>query len=133
MPIQSRLLPLDSYTSLAVIPFIAADQVVAFQYILENSPLTMSLQDHHLHRASATKDLFSINFELANALWFILKDLSRTIQLAADPLLNPFSNLLGPLDPKLLKDIDMPFPTILTIENYTQNLLIMMSTQAELE
>ena len=27
----------------------------------------------------------------------------------------------------------MPFPTILTIENYTQNLLIMMSTQAELE
>ena len=27
----------------------------------------------------------------------------------------------------------MPFPTILAIENYTQNLLIMMSTQAELE
>ena len=49
------------------------------------------------------------------------------IQLAANPLLNPFSNL------KLLEDIDMPFPTILTIENYTQNLLIAMSTRAELE
>jgi hypothetical protein len=127
MPIQSRLLPLDSYSGLDIVPF------VAFQYILENSPLTMSLQDHHLHRASATKDLFSINFKFANALWFILKDLSHTIQLAANPLLDPFSDLLGTLDPKLLEDIDMPFPTILTIENYTQNLLIMMSTQAELE
>ena len=133
MPIQSRLLPLDGYTGLDVVPFIAADQVVAFQYILENSPLTMTLREHHLHRASATEDLFSIDFELANTLWFILKDLSRTIQLAADPLLDPFSDLPGTLDPKLLEDIDMPFPAILAIENYTQNLLIVMSTQAELE
>ena len=93
----------------------------------------MTLRDHHLHRALATEDLFSINFKLANALWFILKDLSCTIQLTADPLLNPFGNLLGTLDPKLLKGIDMSFPTILAIENYTQNLLIVMSTQAELE
>ena len=92
----------------------------------------MTLQDHHLHRALATKDLFSIDFELTNAL-FILKDLSRTIQLTAHPLLDPFSNLPGTFDPKLLKDIHMPFPTILTIKNYTQNLLIMMSTQVELE
>jgi hypothetical protein len=133
MPIQSRLLPLDGYTGLDVIPFAVANQVVAFQYILKNSPLTMTLREHHLHRALATEDLFSIDFELANALWFVLKDLSRTIQLAADPLLDPFSNLPGTLDPKLLEDIDMPFPTILAIENYTQNLLIVMSTRAELE
>jgi hypothetical protein len=133
MLIQSRLLPLDGYTGLDIVPFVAADQVIAFQYTLENSPPTMTLRDHHLHHASATKDLFSIDFELTNALWFILKDLSCTIQLAADPLLNLFSNLLGTLDPKLLEDINMPFPTILTIENYTQNLLIVMSTQAELK
>ena len=133
MPIQSCLLPLDGYTGLDAVPFASADQVVAFQYILENSPLTMTLREHHLHRASATEDLFSIDFELANALWFILKDLSHTIQLAADPLLNSFSDLPGTLDPKLLEDIDMPFPTILAIENYTQNLLIVMSTWAELE
>ena len=72
-------------------------------------------------------------FELTNTFWFILKDLSCSIQLATDPLLNPFGDLPGNLDPKLLKDIDMPFPTILAIENYTQNLLIVMSTQAELE
>ena len=38
MPIQSCLLPLDGYTSLDVIPFVTTNQVVAFQYILENSP-----------------------------------------------------------------------------------------------
>ena len=124
---------LDSYTSLDVIPLVAADQVVAFQYILEISPLTMTLWDHHLHRASATEDLFSIDFELANALWFILKDLSRTIQLTADPLLHLFSDFPGTLDSKLLEDIDMPFPIILAVKNYTQNLLIVMSTRAELE
>ena len=133
MPSQSRLLPLDGYPSLDVVPFVATDQVIAFQYILENSPLTMTLQDHHFHHASTTENLFSIHFELANALWFILKNLSRTIQLATDPLLDPFSDLPGTLDPKLLEDIDMPFPTILAIENYTQNLLIVMSTRAELE
>ena len=119
MHIQSRLLPLDGYTGLDVVPFAAADQIVAFQYILKNSPLTMTLREHHLHRASATEDLFSLDFELANTLWFILKDLSRTIQLAADPLLDQFSDLPGTLDPKLLEDINMPFPTILAIENYT--------------
>ena len=133
MPIQCCLLPLNSYTGLDVVPFVAANQVVAFQYILENSPLTMTLRDHHLHRASATEDLFSIDFELANALWFILKDLSRTIQLTTDPLLDLFGDLLGTMNPKLIEDIDMPFPTILAIKNYTQNLLIIMSTQAELK
>ena len=93
----------------------------------------MTLQDHHPHRASATEDLFSIDFELTNALWFILKDLSCTIQLTADPLLNLFGDLLGTLDPKLLEGINMPFPTILAIKHYTQNLLIMMSTWAELK
>ena len=56
----------------------------------------MTLREHHLHHALATEDLFSIDFKLANALWFILKDLSRTIQLTANPLLNPFSDLQVP-------------------------------------
>ena len=108
MPIHSRLLPLDGYSGLEVVSFITADQVITFQYILKNSPLTMTLQDHHLHCASATKDLFSINFELANTFWFILKDLSHTIQLAPNVLLDPFSDLPGTLEPRFLKDIDMP-------------------------
>ena len=92
----------------------------------------MTLWDH-LHCASTIEGLFSIDLKLTNTLWFILKDLSHTMQLTANPLLNPFSNLPGTLDPKLLKDIDKLFPTILAIKNYTQNLLIVMSTWAELE
>ena len=92
----------------------------------------MTLWDH-LHCASTIEGLFSIDLKLTNTLWFILKDLSHTMQLTANPLLNPFSNLPGTLDPKLLKDIDKLFPTILAIKNYTQNLLIMISTWAELE
>ena len=87
----------------------------------------MTLWDH-LHCASTIEGLFSIDLKLTNTLWFILKDLSRTIQLTADPLLNPFGDLSGTLNSKLLEDIDMPFPTILAIKNYTQNLLIVMST-----
>ena len=133
MPTQSHLLPLDGYFSLNAVPFTAANQVVALQYILKNSPLTMTLQDHHFLCALANEDLFSIDFKLANALCFILKDISRTIQLTADPLLNPFSDLPGTLDLKLPEDIDMPFPTILPIKNYTQNLLIVINTKAELK
>ena len=93
----------------------------------------MTFRDYHLHCTSATKDLFSIDFNLANALWFILKDLSHTVQLTANPLLNPFSNLHGILDLKLLEGIDMFFLNILTIKNYTQNLLVIISTRTALQ
>ena len=79
------------------------------------------LWDHYFHCTSAIEDPFSIDFKLANALWFILKGLLGTIQLNADPLLNLFSNLPGALDQKLLKDIDMPRPTIPNIKNCTQS------------
>ena len=93
----------------------------------------MTFRDYHLHCTSATKDLFSIDFNLANALWFILKDLSHTVQLTANPLLNPFSDLHGILDLKLLEGIDMFFLNILTIKNYTQNLLVIISTRTALQ
>src|SRR6202050_4611857 len=116
MPAQSRLLPFDSYNGLDIVPFISEHHPVTIPYLLEHSPLTMSLRDHHLHCASAASNLFSIDFQLATRIWCILKDISRTIQLAANPLLNPFGDLPGTIDPELLERIDMPFPTILSIE-----------------
>ena len=68
MPTQSHLLPLNSYTHLNIVPFVTANQVVTLQYILKNSPLIMTLQDHYFHCALANKDIFSIDFKLANAL-----------------------------------------------------------------
>jgi len=131
MPSQSRLLPLDGYSGLDLVPFVSENHPDTIRYALENSLLTMSLRDYHLHCASDADDLFSLDFQLATGLWFTLKDISRTIQLAANPLLDPFGDLPGTLDPKLLERIGMPFPAVLSIEKYTQNLLIVMSTRAE--
>jgi hypothetical protein len=132
MPAQSCLLPLNGHSSLDLVPFISKYHPDTIHYILKNSPLTMRLCDYHLHYTSDSNDLFSLDFQLATSLWFILKDISQTIQLTTNPLPNPFSNLPGMLDPKLINQIGMPFPAILSIENYTQNLLIVMSTWAKL-
>jgi hypothetical protein len=131
MPAQSRLLPVDGYSGLDLIPFISENHPDAICYALENSLLTMSLHSCHLHCASDADDLFSLNFQLATGLWFTLKYISRTIQLAANPLLDPFRDIPGTLDPELLDRICMPFPAVLSIKKYTQNLLIVMSTWVE--
>src|ERR1700677_3503193 len=106
MPAQSRLLPFDGYNGLDIVPFISEHHPVTTSYLLEHSPLTMSLHDRHLHCASAAGNLFSIDFQLATSIWFILKDISCTIQLAANPLLNPFGDLPSTIDLELLERID---------------------------
>jgi len=131
MPAQSHLLPLNGYSGLDLVHFISKNHPDAICYALENSLLTMSLCDYHLHCTSNANNLFFLDFQLATRLWFTFKDISRTIQLATNPLLNPFGDLPGTLDPKLLNRIGITFPTVLSIEKYTQNLLIVMSTWAE--
>ena len=116
MPTQSRLLPLNGYSGLDLITFVSENHFDTICYTLKNSLLTMNLCNYHLHCASDTNNLFSLNFQLTTRLWFTLKDISHTIQLATNPLLDR---------------IGMPFPTVLSIEKYTQNLLIIMSIQAE--
>ena len=92
----------------------------------------MTLCEHHLHCASVSEDLSSLDFQLVTSLWFILKDISCTIQLTANPLLDLFDSLPSTMDPELLEDIDMPLPAILAVKNYTQNLLTITSTHTEL-
>ena len=92
----------------------------------------MTLHEHHPHCASISEDLYSLDFQLVTGLWFILKDISCTIQLATNPLLEPFVSLPSTVDPKLLECIEMPSPDILAVENYTQNLLTVISTHTEL-
>jgi hypothetical protein len=132
MPIPSCLLPVEGYSGLDIVPYNYDGYATPPKYILENSPLTMTLREHHLHCASVSEDLYSLDFQLVTGLWFILKDISRTIQLAANPLLDPFDSFSGTVDPELLERIDMPSPAILAVENYTQNLLTVTSTRTEL-
>ena len=123
MPIPSRLLPAEAYSGLDVVPHNYDSYATLPKYLLENSPLTMTLREHHLHCASVSEGLYSLDFQLVTGLWFILKDISRTIQLTTNPLLDPFDSLPGTVDPELLECINMPSPAILAVENYTQNLL----------
>ena len=120
MPIPSHLLPAEGYSGLDNVPYNYDSYATPPKYILENSPLTMTLHEHHLHCASVSKDLYSLDFQLVTGLWFILKDISHTTQLAANPLLDPFNSLPSTVDPKLLERINMPLPAILAIKNYIQ-------------
>jgi hypothetical protein len=128
MPTQSHLLPLKGNSGLDLVPFIFEYHLDTICYVLENTLLTMKLHNCHLHCASKSEDLYGLDFQLATGLWFTLKKISSTIHLTTNPLLDPFGDLPGTVDPKLLKQIDMPFPAVLSIEKYTQNLLIVMST-----
>jgi hypothetical protein len=92
--------------------------------LLETSFLTMRLQWHHIHCLSNSYDLFSLDGNLAQGIWRVLKDLSQMIQEAADPTLDPFEQLNTFVSAAQLPEIDMDSPCILTIENYTQNLLL---------
>ena len=132
MPIPSRLLLAEGYSGLDVVLYNYDGYATLPKYLLENSPLTMTLRKHHLHCASVSKGLYSLDFQLVTGLWFILKDISRTIQLAANPLLDPFDSLPGTVGPELLEHIDLPSSAILAVKNYTQNLLTITSTHAEL-
>ena len=98
VPIPSRLLPAEGYSGLDVIPYNYDSYSTLPKYLLENSPLTMTLCEHHLHCASVSEGLYSLDFQLVTSLWFILKDISRTIQLAANPLLDPFNSLPSTVD-----------------------------------
>jgi len=77
MPAQSCLLPLNGYSGLDLVPFVSENHPDTIRYALENSLLTMSLRDYHLHCASDAGNLFSLNFQLATRLWFTLKDISH--------------------------------------------------------
>src|SRR6267154_4771567 len=107
MPILSCLLPAEGYSGLDVVPYNYDNYATSHEYILENSPLTMTLREHHLHCTSMSEDLYSLDFQLVTGLWFILKDISCTIQLAANPLLDPFDSLPGTINPEMLERIDM--------------------------
>ena len=75
------------------------------------------------HAISGMHNFHSLNFDLANGIWHVLKDLSRSIHEATDPTINPFEALPSPINPTHLREIEMVSPRILQIENFSQNML----------
>ena len=94
--------------------------------------LTMTLKHHHIYTISKIHNFHSLDFNLANGIWHVLKDISCSIHKAADPTLNPFEALPSQLNPACLHKIEMSSPHILQIENFSQNMLLCTTTHMEI-
>ena len=93
MPIQSRIAAPPFSSSSEIVPFNPVSNAGVLHGILESSFLTMTLKRHHIHPISEIYNFHSLNFDLANGIWRVLKDLSSSIHEAVDPNINPFKDL----------------------------------------
>ena len=62
-------------------------------------------------------------------IWRILKDLSHPIHEAADSTINLFEALPSPTR---FRELEMSFPHILQIENFSQNMLLCATTHEKI-
>ena len=129
---QSRTLAPPFSSSSEVIPFNPISNSSVLRSILESSFLTMMLKRHHIHAISEIYNFHSLDFNLANGIWHVLKDLSHSIHEATDPTLNPFEALPSQLNLAHLHEIEMVFPCTLQIENFSQNMLLCAMTHKEI-
>ena len=132
MPMQSRILAPPFASSLDVVPFNPTSNSSVLCGILESSFLTMTLKRHHIHAISEIHNFHSLDFDLANGIWHVLKDLSRSIHEAADPTINTFEALPSQINPARLREIEMVSLRILQIENFSQNMLLCATTREEI-
>ena len=132
MPMQSCILAPPFASSLDVVPFNPISNSSVLRTILESSFLTMTLKHHHIHAISEIHNFHSLDFDLANGIWHVLKDLSHSIHKAADPTINPFKALPSQINPTRLCEIEMVSPRILQIENFSQNMLLCATTYKEI-
>ena len=129
---QSRILAPPFASSLDVVPFNPISNSSILRGILESSFLTMTLKCHHIHAISKIHNFHSLNFDLANGIWCVLKDLSRSIHEAADPTINPFEALPSQINLTRLRKIEMVSLRILQIKNFPQNMLLCTTTHEEI-
>src|SRR6267154_2340327 len=91
----------------------------------------MMLKRHHIHPISEIYNCYILDFYLASGMWRVLKDLSRSIHEATDQTVDPFESLPSYLNPYYLREIEMPAPHILQIENFPQNMLLSSTMMEE--
>src|ERR1700685_3621381 len=118
MPVQSRLAILPALTSTDIVPYNSVHNPNILSAILDTFYLTMRLKCHHVHDVSELHNLYSLDFHLTMGIWYLLKDLSRSIHEAADPSINPFNNLPTYLNHNCLNKISMAPLRILMIEGF---------------
>ena len=129
---QSCILAPPFSPSSEVIPFNPISNSSILRSILESSFLTMMLKCHYIHAISEIHNFHSLDFDLTNGIWRVLKDLSRSIHEAADPTLNLFEALPSQINPAHLRKIKMVSLRTLQIENFSQNMLLCATTCEEI-
>ena len=129
---QSHIFAPPFASSLDVVPFNPISNSSILRGILESSFLTTTLKHHHIHVISKIHNFYSLDFDLANGIWHVLKDLSCSIHKAADPTINPFEALPSQINPARLREIEMVSPRILQIKNFSQNMLLCATTHEEI-
>ena len=132
MAMQSCILTPPFSSSSEVVPFNPIPNSSVLHSILESSFLTMTLKCHHIRAISKIHNFHSLDFNLANRIWRVLKDLSHSIYEATDPTLNLFKALPSQLNPAHLRKSEMVSPHILQIENFSQNMLLCATTHKEI-
>ena len=121
MPVHSRLAILPAPTSTDIFPYNSVHNADVLSGIIETSYLTMRLKPHHVHDVSELHNLYSLDFHLAMGIWYLLKDLSRSIHGATDPSIDLFETLPTYLNPNRLNEIGMTPPCILMIEAFERH------------
>ena len=129
---QSHILATPFTSSLDVVPFNPISNSSVLRGILESTFLTMTLKHHHIHTISEIHNFHLLDFDLANGIWCVLKDLSHSIHEAADPTINPFEALPSQINPACICKIEMVSLHILQIENFSQNMLLCTMTCEEI-
>ena len=100
--------------------------------ILKSSFLTMTLKWHHIHPISEIHNFHSLNFDFANGIWHILKDLSHSIHEAMNSTINLFKALPPHINLTHLHKLEMLSPHILQIKHFSQNMLLCATTHKEI-
>ena len=121
---QSHIIAPPFSSSSEIIPFNPVSNTNVLHGILESSFLTMTLKCHHIHPISEIHNFHSLDFNLTNKIWRVLKDLFCSIHEATDPTLNPFEALPSHINLTHLCELKMLSPCILQIENFSQNMLL---------
>jgi len=131
MPAHSHLSILPAPASTELVSYNPTHDTDLLSAILDTSYLTMRLRPHYVHDVSELHNLYSLDFHLAMGIWYLLKDLSRSIHKAADPSIDPFYTLPTYLNPNRLNEIGMAPPRILMIKGFSQNMLLSATTWEE--
>lgn len=100
-------------------------------HVNQTSPLALTLDTSDIHMHSAAYNLGVLDFDVAATIWAMIKCISRTIILAANPGMS-HANIKPFIPAARLTEIEMPVPVIIQAYAFTQNPCHLISTPEDI-